>query len=59
MINYIKDNKNSSKSIPLVAGVSEGVVGAQVTEYNKIQLQKEISLQTIPKDNPIIKDLDL
>ena len=59
MINYVKDPKNINKSIPLVAGVSEGVVAGQVTEYNKIQLQKEISLQTIPKDNPIIKDYDL
>ena len=59
MINYVKDQKNNSKSIPLIAGISEGAVTTLVAEYNKIQIQKEISLQTIPKENPIIRDYDL
>lgn len=59
MINYVREPKNNSKSIPLIAGVSEGIVTGQVTEYNKLQLQKEISLQTIPADNPVIRDMDL
>jgi capsular exopolysaccharide synthesis family protein len=59
MINYVKDQKNNGKSIPLIAGISEGAVATLVAEYNKIQLQKEISLQTIPKENPIIRDYDL
>jgi capsular exopolysaccharide synthesis family protein len=59
MISYVKDQKNSGKSIPLVAGIGEGAVATLVSEYNKIQLQKEISLQTIPRENPIIRDYDL
>jgi capsular exopolysaccharide synthesis family protein len=59
MISYVKDQKNSGKSIPLVAGIGEGDVATLVSEYNKIQLQKEISLQTIPRENPIIRDYDL
>ncbi|MFM1794717.1 MAG: hypothetical protein RL642_1102 [Bacteroidota bacterium] len=59
MINYVKDQKNNGKSIPLVAGISEGAVATLVSEYNKIQIQREISLQTIPRENPIIRDYDL
>jgi capsular exopolysaccharide synthesis family protein len=59
MISYIKDVRNSGKSIPMFAGITEGPVTTLITEYNKMQLQKEITLRTIPKDNPIIKDMDL
>ena len=59
MINFIKDPKNNYRSIPMVSLVNEGSVGTVISEYNKLQLQREISLQTIPKDNPIIRDMEL
>ncbi|MCE2848261.1 MAG: polysaccharide biosynthesis tyrosine autokinase [Chitinophagaceae bacterium] len=59
MINFIKDPKNNYRSIPMVSLVNEGAVGSVIAEYNKLQLQREISLQTIPKDNPIIRDMEL
>ncbi|MCF8214995.1 MAG: polysaccharide biosynthesis tyrosine autokinase [Chitinophagaceae bacterium] len=59
MINFIKDPKNNYRSIPLVSMVNEASVGSIIAEYNKLQLQREISLQTIPKDNPIIRDMEL
>ncbi len=59
MVNFIKDPKNNYRSIPIVSLVNEGSVGTVIGEYNKIQLQREISLQTIPKDNPIIRDMEL
>ena len=58
LINYVKDPKNAQKSIPLALGFTDPGVSGAVTEFNKMLLQREISLQTIPKDNPIIKDLD-
>ena len=60
LINYIRDTKNAGKSIPLNTGVQEaGGVSALISEHNKLQLQREISLQSIPKDNPIIRDMDM
>ena len=59
MINFIKDPKNSYRSIPMVSMVNEASVGSIIADYNKQQLQREISLQTIPKDNPIIRDMEL
>ncbi len=58
LINYVKDPKNAQKSIPLALGFTDPGVSGAVAEFNKMLLQREISLQTIPKDNPIIKDLD-
>jgi len=59
LINYVKDPKNAYRSIPLIGEVNQAGVGTIIGEYNKVQLQREISLQTIPKDNPIIRDLEL
>ena len=59
MINFIKDPKNSYRSIPMVSLDNEASVGSIIADYNKQQLQREISLQTIPKDNPIIRDMEL
>jgi len=59
MINFIKDPKNNYRSIPMVSMINEASVGSIIADYNKQQLQREISLQTIPKDNPIIRDMDL
>ena len=59
MINFIKDPKNIYRSIPMVSLVNEASVGSIIADYNKQQLQREISLQTIPKDNPIIRDMEL
>lgn len=59
LINYVKDPKNAYRSIPLIGEVNQAGVGTIIGDYNKVQLQREISLQTIPKDNPIIRDLEL
>ena len=60
LINYIRDAKNAGKSIPLNSGLQDAtLVASLITEHNKLQLQREISLQTIPKDNPIIRDMDM
>ncbi|MFN5423456.1 MAG: GumC family protein [bacterium] len=60
LINYIRDAKNAGKSIPLNTGLQDAtMVASLITEHNKLQLQREISLQTIPKDNPIIRDMDM
>jgi capsular exopolysaccharide synthesis family protein len=59
LISYVNDEKNSSKVIPMFAEVSTGNAGELITNYNKLLLQKDISLQTIPKESPIISDYNL
>lgn len=59
MISYLSDPKNNGKSVPLLPGVFEGDAGDLIASYNKLQLQKEISLQTVPAESPFIRDIDL
>jgi tyrosine-protein kinase Etk/Wzc len=59
LINYVNEPRNAYRSIPLIGEVNQAGVGTIIGEYNKVQLQREISLQTIPKENPIIRDLEL
>ena len=59
MIGYVTDIKNAGKIIPLFAEVTSGKAGDLITDYNKILLQKEVSLQTIPAESPIIRDYNL
>jgi tyrosine-protein kinase Etk/Wzc len=59
MINYVTDTQNMGKSIPLVSGFMDGDAGSLIATYNKLQLQKEISLQTVPVGSPVVRDLEL
>lgn len=59
LIDYIAEPKNSGKSIPLIPEVTEGALSELISSYNKFQLQREIQLQTIPLESPVIKDLNL
>lgn len=59
MISYVIDPKNNGKSIPLVSGIFDGDAGNLIASYNKLQLQKEISLQTVPIGSPVVRDLEL
>jgi|1048.fasta_scaffold00080_21 capsular exopolysaccharide synthesis family protein len=59
IISYVNDEKNSAKVIPMFAEVKTGNALDLITNYNKLLLQKEISLQTVPKGSPIIIDYNL
>ena len=59
LIGYIKDPKNTGRSIPQTPGLEATSVSSMIADYNKSQLQREILVQTVPKDNPIVRDLDM
>ncbi len=59
MISYVTNPQNTGKSIPLVSGIMDGDAASLIASYNKLQLQKEISLQTVPIGSPVLRDLDL
>lgn len=59
MINYITDVKNAERSIPLTSAVTDGNLVALIAQYNREQIQREIALQSIPKGNPIIQEMDV
>ena len=39
-------------------GTDEPVLMQQITEYNKLQLERETALKTVPAGNPIIRNLE-
>jgi len=59
MINYITDPKNAERSIPLTSAVTDGALVTLISQFNREQVQREIALQTIPKSNPIIREMDV
>lgn len=58
LINYIQDQKNPFRIVPTTLGITEPSLIQQITEYNKLLLERETSLKTIPSANPIIIDLE-
>ncbi len=55
---YLADNKNQYRGLPVVLGMDDANFGVLVSDYNRLQLQREIALNTMPSGNPIIKDLE-
>ena len=58
MWKYLGDNKNIYRGIPVVMGIDDASFSSLVTDYNKLQLQREIALNTMPVGNPIIRDYE-
>lgn len=58
MAKYLADNKNAYRGVPVVIGMDDENFSTLVSEYNKMQLQREIALNTMPAGNPIIRDFE-
>jgi capsular exopolysaccharide synthesis family protein len=58
MIKYLANEKNIYRGIPVVMGLDDENFNNIVSEYNKLQLQREIALNTMPSGNPIIRDFE-
>lgn len=59
LTNYIKDQRNPYRQVTSTLGIQDPALIQQITEFNRLQLERETSLQRIPKGNQIIKDLDV
>jgi tyrosine-protein kinase Etk/Wzc len=59
VLNYITDPKNADKLVPTNLGIEEPTVAQYFLEYNRMQLQRETSLQSTKAANPMIRDLDV
>lgn len=55
---YLNDNKDSSQLIPMAGSVSNSGVSAQISEYNKMLLNRNSLLSNSSDKNPIVKDLE-
>jgi tyrosine-protein kinase Etk/Wzc len=56
--NYISDQKNPYRIVSSMLGIEEPTLLQQVTEYNRLQLERETSLKTTTAENPLIKNFE-
>lgn len=58
LTNYVSDAANKYKIIPSMLGIEEPTLLQQVTEFNKLQLERETALKTTAPNNPRMEILE-
>jgi capsular exopolysaccharide synthesis family protein len=58
LISYLSDEKNRHNVIPSTLGIEEPALLQQVTELNKLQLERETALKNTPGNNPRIINME-
>lgn len=56
--NYISDKKAPFRMVPALLGIEEPSLSEQITEFNKLQLDRETALKTTTPENPLIKNYE-
>ena len=56
---YLNDPKNALSLLPANSGLSDTGVETQISEYNKLFLQRETLISNSSENNPLIADLTL
>ena len=58
LIQILSDKNDPYKIVPSVLGTDEPVLLQQITEYNKLQLERETALKSMPAGNPLIRNIE-
>jgi tyrosine-protein kinase Etk/Wzc len=58
LLSYIKDSKNEFNTVPTNLGIQEPALLQLVSEYNRLQLERDGNLKTTQPDNPLIVGLE-
>lgn len=58
LLQYISDKKNLHELVPTNLGIDEPALLQLVSEYNKLQLERDANIRTTPKENPLIVGMD-
>ena len=56
---YLTDARNPYRQVSSTLGVEEPTLLQQVTEYNKLQLERETALKSTTPENPLIKNMEV
>lgn len=59
LINYLSDQKNTYKKVSLTLGIEEPALLQLITEFNKLQIERETALKSIPVGHPTIRNLEV
>lgn len=55
---YISDKSNPYRMVPATLGIEEPSLLQQISEYNKLQLERETALKSIGAGNSIIRNME-
>ena len=55
---YIKDRKNTHELVPINMGIEEPALANRISEYNRLQLERDNALKTTTPRNPMIQAYD-
>ncbi|MBN9379420.1 MAG: polysaccharide biosynthesis tyrosine autokinase [Chitinophagaceae bacterium] len=58
LLAYIKDSQNKFNTVPTNLGIEEPALLQLITEYNKLQLERDANLKTTQPGNPMIVGLE-
>lgn len=58
LVNYLSNESNTFKIIPSVLGIEEPTLVQQITEFNRLQLERETALKNVGPNNPRIQILE-
>lgn len=59
LMNYLTDKDEFHRIVPSLLGIDEPSLIQQITEFNKLQLERATSIKTTTPENPYIKTLDV
>jgi capsular exopolysaccharide synthesis family protein len=58
LIGYVSDRRAPYRVVSSTMGIEEPSLLQQVTEFNKLQIERETTLKTTPASNPLIKNME-
>ncbi|HUR12018.1 MAG TPA: polysaccharide biosynthesis tyrosine autokinase [Flavitalea sp.] len=58
LINHVSASGNKYEKVISSLGIAEPSLVQQISEYNRLQVERETQLKTIPAGNQIIKDIE-
>jgi capsular exopolysaccharide synthesis family protein len=58
LIAYIGDNSNPYRQVGSALGIEEPSLNAQITEFNRLQVQRETLLKSTTRANPLLVDAE-
>jgi len=58
LTNYLKNESNKNKIVPTSLGISEPALDDYIINYNKLQLDREALLKTVPESNVLVQNMN-
>jgi capsular exopolysaccharide synthesis family protein len=58
LIKYISDDRNPYRQVGSVLGIEEPTLALQISEFNKLQVEREMLLKTTTRSNPMVVNIE-